>query len=346
MVFGFTGKDMGIDLGTANTLIYIKEKGIVLNEPSVIAYDKRHARIIATGSEAKLMFGKAPKNIEVVRPLRDGVISDFDMAAEMLQRFIVQATGEKKISGFRVAVGVPSGVTEVEKLAVEEVLLYMGARDVYVLDEPIAAAIGAGYDIDSTTACMIADIGGGTSDIAILSLGGIVVATSLRYAGDRFNEAIIQYIRKKKGIFIGEQTAEELKKQVGSAMIDVDAEGREILRSMDARGRDLVSGLPRTFKVTNKEMEQALHESMEMIVDAIKSTVEKAPPEVAADIAENGMMLSGGGAMIENLDKLITEKTGMIVTMAENPYEAVALGAGKGLEDVEKLAMYAKDSKR
>jgi rod shape-determining protein MreB len=193
---------------------------------------------------------------------------------------------------------------------------------------------------------MIADIGGGTSDIAILALGGIVVSTSLRYAGDKFNEAIIQYIRKKKGIFIGEQTAEELKKNVGSAYIDLDDEGKEIIRSMDARGRDLVSGLPKTFKVTNKDMEMALHESMNMIVDAIKSTVEKAPPEVAADIAENGMMLAGGGSLIENLDKLITEKTGMAVTIAENPYEAVALGTGKSLEDIEKLQMYAKDSKR
>ena len=345
-MFGFSSRDMGIDLGTANTLIYIKDKGIVVNEPSVIAYDKRTSKIIAIGSDAKAMYGKAPKNIIVVRPLRDGVISDFDMCAEMLQRFIGMATGEKKISGFRVSVGVPSGVTEVEKLAVEEVVMQLGAKDVYVLDEPTAAALGAGYDVDSSTACMIADIGGGTSDIAILALGGIVVSTSLRYAGDKFNEAIIQYIRKKKGIFIGEQTAEELKMNVGSAYIDLDDDGKEIIRSMDARGRDLVSGLPKTFKVTNKDMEMALHESMNMIVDAIKSTVEKAPPEVAADIAENGMMLAGGGSLIENLDKLITEKTGMAVTVAENPKEAVALGTGKSLEDIEKLQMYAKDSKR
>lgn len=345
MAFGFS-RDMGIDLGTANTLIYVKDKGIVLNEPSVIAYDKRTSKIIAIGSKAKSMFGKAPANIVVVRPLRDGVISDFDMCAEMLERFIRLATGDKKMSGYRVAVGVPSGVTEVEKLAVEEVILALGAKDVYVLDEPTAAALGAGADIDSSTACMIADIGGGTSDIAILALGGIVVSTSLRYAGDKFNEAIIQYIRKKKGIFIGEQTAEELKINVGSAYIELDDEGREIIRSMDARGRDLVSGLPKTFKVTNKDMESALHESMEMIVDAIKSTVEKAPPEIAADIAEHGMMLAGGGSMIENLDRLITDKTGLIVTMAENPYEAVAIGTGHSLEDIQKLEVYAKDSKR
>ncbi len=345
-MFGFSSREMGIDLGTANTLIHIKDKGVVLNQPSFIAYDKRNARIVATGAKAKAMFGKAPANIVVVRPLRDGVISDFDMAAEMLQRFIMEATGDKKISGYRVSVGVPSGVTEVEKLAVEEVLEAMGAKEVYVLDEPTAAAMGAGYDVDSSVACMIADIGGGTSDFAILALGGIVVSTSLRYAGDKFNEAIIQYIRKKKGVFIGEQTAEELKCTVGSAYIDVDDDGKEIIRSVDARGRDLVSGLPKTFKVTNKDMEMALHESMNMILDAIKVTVEKAPPEVAADIAENGMILAGGGSMIENLAKLITEHTGMTVTMAENPYEAVALGTGKSLEDVEKLKYYAKSNRR
>lgn len=344
-MFGFT-RDMGIDLGTANTLIYVKDKGVVVNEPSVIAYDKRSSKIIAIGTEAKNMLGKAPNNIIVVRPLRDGVISDFDMAAEMLQRFIGMATGDKKMNGYRVAAGVPSGVTEVEKLAVEEVILALGAKDVYILDEPTAAAIGAGADIDSSTACMVADIGGGTSDIAVLALGGIVVSTSLRYAGDKFNEAIIQYIRKKKGIYIGEKTAEELKINVGSAYVELDNNGKEIIKSMDARGRDLVSGLPKTFKVTNKDMEVALHESMEMIVDAIKSTIEKAPPEVAADIAEHGIMLAGGGSMIENLDTLITDKTGMIVTMAENPYEAVAIGTGKSLEDIAKLEVYAKDSKR
>lgn len=345
-MFGFSAKEMGIDLGTANTLIYIKDKGMVLNEASCIAYDKRNAEVIATGHKAKAMYGKAPKDIIVVKPLQDGVISDFDMAAEMLQRFIRTAMGEKKPSGMRIVIGVPSGVTEVEKLAVEEVVGLMGAKEVYILDEPTAAAIGAGLDIDSSDACMIIDIGGGTTDVAILSLGGIVVSTSLRYAGDKMNEAIIQYIRKKKGVLIGDKTAEELKIKVGSAMIETGSDGKEIVKTMDARGRDLISGLPRTFRVNSKDMEAALHESMEMIVDAVKTTVEKAPPEIAADIAERGVMLTGGGAMIENLDKLIAQRTGMEVSIAPDPYEAVALGAGKSLENIERLRVYASDKKR
>lgn len=345
-MFGFSAKEMGIDLGTANTLIYIKDKGMVLNEASCIAYDKRNAEVIATGAKAKAMYGKAPKDIVVVKPLQDGVISDFDMAAEMLQRFIRTAMGEKKPSGMRIVIGVPSGVTEVEKLAVEEVVGLMGAKEVYILDEPTAAAIGADLDIDSSDACMIVDIGGGTSDVAILSLGGIVVSTSLRYAGDKMNEAIVQYVRKKKGVLIGDKTAEELKIKVGSAMIETGADGKEIIKTMDARGRDLISGLPKTFRVNSKDMEAALHESMEMIVDAVKTTVEKAPPEIAADIAERGLILTGGGSMIENLDKLIAQRTGMEVALAPNPYEAVALGAGKSLENIERLRVYASDKKR
>jgi rod shape-determining protein MreB len=337
---------MGIDLGTANTLIYMKEKGIILNEPSVIAYDKNIGEIIATGQKAKDMYGKTPANIIVVKPLQDGVISDFDMTSEMLQRFIKRSLGERKPSGLRVVVGVPSGVTEVEKRAVEEVVRQMGAREVYILDEPTAAAIGAGLNIDTSEASMIADIGGGTTDIAILAMGGIVVSTSLRYAGDKFNEAVIQYIRKKKGVLIGDKTAEELKINVGSALVDKDTSGEENIYSMKARGRDLISGLPKTFEVSNKDMEAALYESMELIIDAVKSTVEKAPPEIAADIAEKGMVLSGGGGMIENLDKLISQRTGMIVEKAKDPREAVALGTGKSLDNIEKLRKYVDAKKR
>jgi len=337
---------MGIDLGTANTIIYMKEKGIILNEPSVIAYDKNIGEIIATGQKAKDMYGKTPANIIVVKPLQDGVISDFDMTSEMLQRFIKRSLGERKPSGLRVVVGVPSGVTEVEKRAVEEVVRQMGAREVYILDEPTAAAIGAGLNIDTSEASMIADIGGGTTDIAILAMGGIVVSTSLRYAGDKFNEAVIQYIRKKKGVLIGDKTAEELKINVGSALVDKDTSGEENLYSMKARGRDLISGLPKTFEVSNKDMEAALYESMELIIDALKSTVEKAPPEIAADIAEKGMVLSGGGGMIENLDKLISQRTGMIVEKAKDPQEAVALGTGKSLDNIEKLRKYVDAKKR
>lgn len=345
-MFGFSAKDMGIDLGTSNTLIYIKDKGVVINEATCIAYDKRTQKVIATGTKAKAMFGKAPKDIVVIKPLQDGVISDFDMTAEMLERFMIQAMEDKRASGMRVVVGVPSGVTEVEKLAVEEVIRDLGAKEVYILDEPTAAAIGSGLDINESEACMVVDIGGGTCDIAILALGGIVVSTSLRYAGDKFNEAVIQYVRKKKGVLIGDKTAEELKMRVGSALIEKDSDGREIIKNISARGRDLISGLPKSFRCSNKDMEAALHESMDMIVDAIKSTVEKAPPEIAADIAERGLMLTGGGAMIENLDKLINIKTGMIVDVAEQPYEAVALGAGKSLEDIEQLMVYASDKKR
>lgn len=337
----FSGKDLGIDLGTANTIIYNKEDGVILNEASVIAYDKYTGEIIAAGTKAKAMYGKAPRNIEVVKPLQDGVISDFDMTAEMLQKFIRQALDERKPSNLRVVVGVPSGVTEVEKRAVLEVVRETGGKEVYVLDEPTAAAIGAGLNIEESEASMIADIGGGTTDVAILSLGGLVVSTSLRYAGDKMSESVISYIRRKKGALIGMKTAEELKVSVGSALIEKDADGKEILRTVEARGRDLVSGLPRTFEVTNKDMEEALRESVDTIIDAIKTTVEKAPPEIAADIAEKGMMLSGGGSLIENLDKLISMRTGLEVNIAENPYEAVAIGTGKSLENIERLRTYA-----
>ena len=287
------------------------------------------------------MYGKAPRNIEVVKPLQDGVISDFDMTAEMLQHFIKQALDEKKPSNLRVVVGVPSGVTEVERRAVLEVVRETGGKEVYVLDEPTAAAIGAGMNIEESEASMIADIGGGTTDVAILSLGGLVVSTSLRYAGDKMSESVIGYLRKKKGILIGMKTAENLKVTVGSALIEKDGEGKEIIKTVEARGRDLVSGLPRTFEVSNKDMEEALRESIDTIVDAIKTTVEKAPPEIAADIAEKGMMLSGGGSLIENLDKLVAIRTGLEVNVAENPYEAVAIGTGKSLDNIERLRTYA-----
>ena len=341
MAFNFFSKDMGIDLGTANTLIYIKDQGIVLNEPTVIAVDNRNGNVVATGTPAKEMIGKAPAVLSVVRPLKDGVISDFDMTAEMLKQFITKAVNEKKLS-LRVVVGVPSGVTEVEKRAVEEVVRQMGAKEVFILDEPMAAAIGAGLDVDSSSASMVADIGGGTSDIAIVALGGIVTSTSLRYAGDKFNEAVLQYMRKKYGLLIGEKTAEKLKIEVGCAMIDKDEDGNPVIETTLASGRDAVSGLPKTIEVSNQDMEEALSESMEMIVDAVKGTIEKAPPEVAADIADHGMVLSGGGGLIKNLDKLIEQRTGMEVSIAENTFEAVALGTGMSLQDVEKLKLYAK----
>ena len=342
----FAAKDMGIDLGTANTLIYVKDTGIVLNEPSVIAVDTESSKILAVGVEAKAMLGKAPRNISVIRPLQDGVISDFDKTADMLKTFIERAMGQKKMRNYRVAVGVPTGVTEVEKRAVEEVVRQMGATEVYILEEPMAAAIGAGLPVDGTTGCMIADIGGGTTDVAIIALGGVVASTSIRHAGDKFNEAIIQYIRKRHALLIGDRTAEDLKINLGCACMDEDEMGNEIIKTMNARGRDIISGLPKTLEITNKDMMIALQESMDIVIDAIKTTIEKAPPEIAADIAENGMMLSGGGANIHNLDKLIKKKTDMDVVMAENSFEAVAQGTGKALEDVEKLKIYTRKSKR
>ena len=342
----FRAKDMGIDLGTANTLIYVKGSGIIVNEPSVIATDERRHVTLAVGTAAKNMLGKAPKNISVVRPLQDGVISDFDKTADMLKEFIKKALAAKKIRNFRVVVGVPSGVTEVEKRAVEQVVRSMGASEVFILEEPMAAAIGAGMDVDGTTGCMIADIGGGTADIAIIALGGIVASTSIRHAGDKLNEAIILYMKKRHALLIGEKTAEELKINIGCACMDTDENGNEIIETMNARGRDIISGLPKTLEVTNKDMMIALQESMDIIVDGVKATIEKAPPEIAADIAEHGMMLSGGGGRIKNLDKLITKRTGMSVFIAENAFEAVAIGTGMSLDDIEKLKVYASSGKR
>ena len=337
----FSAKDMGIDLGTANTLIYIKDKGIVLNEPSVIAMDNRRGVTLAVGSQAKDMIGKAPANISVIRPLEDGVISDFDRTADMLKAFIEKAAATNKVKNFRVVVGVPSGVTEVEKRAVEETVRNMGASEVYILEEPMAATIGAGLDVDSSTACMIADIGGGTTDIAIIALGGIVASSSIRHAGDKFNDAIIQYMRKRHALLIGEKTAEYLKIQVGAACLDLDENGDEIITTVNASGRDIISGLPKILEVSNRDIMMALQESVDIIVDGVKATIEKAPPEIAADIAANGMLLSGGGGMIHNLDQMIEKRTGVKANIAENAFEAVAMGTGMSLNNIEKLKIYA-----
>ncbi len=342
----FKAKDMGIDLGTANTLIFVKGSGIVLNEPSVIAVENRGGKTLAVGHDAKAMLGKAPSSISVVRPLQDGVISDFDRTADMLKSFLETALKVKRIRNFRVVVGVPSGVTEVEKRAVEEIVRQMGATEVFILEEPMAAAIGAGMPVDGTNGCMIADIGGGTTDVAIIALGGVVTSTSIRHAGDKMNEAIIQYMRKRHALLIGEHTAEALKINIGCACMDEDENGNEIIQTMSARGRDIISGLPKTLTVTNKDMMIALQESLDIIVDAVKATIEKAPPEIAADIAERGMLLSGGGGKIHNLDKLITKRTEMSVAVADNAFEAVAVGTGMSLEDIEKLKVYAQNGKK
>lgn len=333
-------KDMGIDLGTANTLIYIKNKGIVLDEPSVIAVDYYTKSVLATGREAKNMIGKAPDNIKVVRPLQDGVISDFEMTASMLKTYIKRVMPETSFfTRLRVVVGVPSGVTEVEKRAVEEVVRELGAKEVFILEEPMAAAIGTGLPVDSPMGCMIADIGGGTSDIAIIALGGIVTSTSLRHAGDKLNDAIIAYMRKQYDLLIGDMTAEDIKEKIGCAYID-KADPDSII-SMEARGRDIITGLPKTITITSVDAMKALEEPIKVIIDGIKSTLEKTPPEIAADIVTNGLVLSGGGGLIKGLDDLIEYSTGLKVTIADNALEAVAEGTGKSLSNIDRLQKYA-----
>ncbi len=333
-------KDMGIDLGTANTLIYIKNRGIVLNEPSVIAVDTFTKSVIATGKQAKEMIGKTPDNIRVVRPLQDGVISDFEMTASMLKTYIKRVMPETSFfTKVRIVVGVPSGVTEVEKRAVEEVIRQMGAKEVYILEEPMAAAIGTGLAVDSAMGCMIADIGGGTSDIAIIALGGIVTSTSLRHAGDKLNDAIVAYMRKQYDLLIGDKTAEEIKEKIGCAYIDKS--DPDSIQQMEARGRDIISGLPKTVTITSIDAMKALEEPIKIIIDGIKSTLEKTPPEISADIVTNGLVLSGGGGLIRGLDDLIEFSTGLKVTIAENALEAVAEGTGKSLSSIDKIQKYA-----
>jgi rod shape-determining protein MreB len=339
-MLGIGKKDVGIDLGTANTLVYVKGKGIILNQPSVIAVDTFGRRILAVGEEAKKMIGKAPKHIKVVRPLEDGVISNFEMTAEMLRVFIRKSLDRtSRFTKLRVVVGIPSGVTPVEKRAVEEVVREMGARDVYILDEPMAAAIGCGLPIDGPNGCMVADIGGGTSDIAIIALEGIVVSTSLRHAGDKLNEAIIAYMRRNYELLIGDKMAEEIKIELGCAYIDPN--DKEAIKEFPASGRDVVTGLPKTYVITSKDIFDALEESIDVIIDGIKNTLEDAPPAIAADIVKSGIVLTGGGALIKGLDTLITQETGLQVTIAENALEAVAEGAGTCLSNIDKLERYA-----
>jgi rod shape-determining protein MreB len=345
-MFGIGNKDVGIDLGTANTLVYLKGKGIILNQPSVIAVDTFAKRILAVGSEAKKMIGKTPKHIKVVRPLEEGVISNFEMTIEMLRVFLGKAIDKSsRFSRLRVVIGVPSGVTDVEKRSVEEVVRSMGAKDVYILDEPMAAAIGCGLPIDSPTGCMIADIGGGTTDIAIIALEGIVTSTSLRHAGDKLNDAIIAYIRKNFELFIGEAMAEELKIELGCAWLEAD-EVKNGFREWKVSGRDIVTGLPRTYTITSKDIYEAMEEAIGVIIDGIKQTLENAPPAIAADIASDGIVLTGGGALIRGLDKLISEQTGLPVAVAENALEAVAEGTGTSLSNIDKLERYASYTKR
>ena len=320
------GSDIGIDLGTASILVYIKGKGVVLKEPSVVAFDKDTNKIKAIGEDARLMLGRTPGNIVAVRPLRQGVISDYTVTEKMLKYFIQKAVGRTRFRKPIISVCVPSGVTEVEKKAVEDATYNAGARDVAIIEEPIAAAIGAGIDISKPCGNMIVDIGGGTSDIAVISLGGTVVSASIKIAGDDFDEAIVRYMRKKHNLLIGERTAEDIKIKIGSAY------KRPETVSLDVRGRNLVTGLPKTITVTSDETEEALREPTAQIVEAVHSVLEKTPPELAADIADRGIVLTGGGGLLYGLEELIEEKTGITTMTAEDPMTAVAIGTGKYFE--------------
>ena len=320
------GTDVGIDLGTASILVYIKGKGVVLKEPSVVAFDRDTNKIKAIGEEARLMLGRTPGNIVAVRPLRQGVISDFTVTEKMLEHFIRKAVGKKTFRKPKIAVCVPSGVTEVEKKAVEDATYQAGAREVFIIEEPIAAAIGAGIDISRPCGNMIVDIGGGTTDIAVISLGGTVVSTSIKIAGDDFDEAIVRFMRKKHNLLIGERTAEDIKIKVGSCY------PRSEVDSIDVRGRNLVTGLPKTVAVTSEETEEALKETTSQIVEAVHSVLERTPPELTADIAERGIVLTGGGALLRGLEELLESKTGINTMTAEDPMKCVAIGTGKFVE--------------
>ena len=321
--------EVGIDLGTANVLVYIKGKGIVMNEPSVVAINRDTNEILAVGDEARQMLGRTPSNIVAIRPLKDGVISDYDITERMLKYFIRKTCGNKRFFRPKIVVCVPSGVTEVEKRAVREAATQAGGKVAYLIEEPIAAAIGAGLDIAKPDGIMVIDIGGGTTDVAVISLGGIVVSSSVKIAGDKFDEAIIKYMRKEHKLYIGERTAEELKITIGTAY------PREEVVTRECRGRDLVTGLPKTIEISSKEMLEALEEPLESISESIHSVLEETPPELAADISTRGIILTGGGALLYGIDKRIEEKTGITVHIAEDASSCVAIGTGQSLNSID-----------
>ncbi len=327
-------KDIGIDLGTANTLVYMRGKGIIIREPSVVAVDVKMDRVRCVGQEAKDVIGRTPGSIVAVRPLKDGVIADFDMTTSMLQEFIRKALKGRSFGRprVRVIICIPSGVTAVERRAVKEATQNAGAKRVSIIEEPMAAAIGAGLPVAEPTGSMIVDIGGGTSEVAVISLGGIVTSRSVRVAGDEFDSSIINYIKKKYNLLIGERTAENIKMAIGSAYPYSDNEP-----SMDIKGRNLLNGLPENITITSEEIREALSEPLSRIIEAIKVTLEKTPPELAADIIDQGIMLAGGGALLKGLDLLIHAETGMPVKVAERPLDCVADGSGKVLENIDKL---------
>ena len=331
---------MGIDLGTANTLVHVKGRGIVLREPSVVAIKKDNGEVLAVGEEAKQMIGKTPGNIVAIRPMKEGVIADFDVTQAMLKYFIKKAINSSSFSRPRVVVGVPSGVTEVEKRAVIDAAQQAGAREAYLIEEPMAAAIGAGLPVEEATGNMVVDIGGGTTEIAVISLGGIVASRSIRIGGDEMDNSIVLHIKKLYNLMIGERTAEEIKINIGTAIVTQDD------KSMDIRGRDLVTGLPKTITIKASEIREALADPIKKIIDAVKDTLDKTPPELGADIMDHGIMMTGGGALLRNFDKLIAKETGMPVIIADDPLSCVGEGTGRALEDLNLLKRVVMISKK
>ena len=330
-LLGRFSRDMGVDLGTANTLVYVQREGIVLREPSVVAKRVDGGEILAVGNEAKKMIGRTPGDIVATRPLRDGVIADFDTTAAMLTYLIRNGLRGRSFLRPRVVVGIPSGVTEVEKRAVIDATLQAGAREAYLIEQPMAAAIGAGLPVSEPVGSMVVDIGGATTEVAVIALGGIVTARSLRIAGDEMDEAIIQYARKAYNLLIGERTSEDIKIAVGSAFPQREEQ------TIEVRGRDLVSGLPRTVRMTSTEIREAMAEPIAGIVEAVKMTLERTPPELAADIVDRGIVMAGGGSLLRGLERLLAEETGMPVTLTDDPLSSVVLGTGKALEEIETL---------
>jgi rod shape-determining protein MreB len=327
----FLGRDMAVDLGTANTLVYVRGRGIVLNEPSVVAINTNTGKIVAVGIEAKRMIGRTPGNIVAVRPLKDGVIADFDVTERMLRYFIQKVHKRRHFAKPRIVVAVPSGITGVEQRAVKEAGYQAGARRVYIIEEPMAAAIGAGLPVHEPTGNMVVDIGGGTTEVAIISLGGIVTSQSVRVGGDELDHSIIAYSKKEYSLMLGERTAEEIKMAIGSAYPFIDEPHAEI------RGRDLVSGLPKTIIISAEEVRRAIEEPVNAIVDAVKTTLDKCPPELSGDVMDRGVALTGGGALLKNLDERLREETGMPIHLVDNPLDSVVLGTGKCVEDFEAL---------
>ncbi|HWP46380.1 MAG TPA: rod shape-determining protein [Candidatus Limnocylindrales bacterium] len=337
-LFGWFSRDLAIDLGTANTLIYMKGRGIVVNEPSVVTIDVKTGKTLAVGKEAKEMLGKAPGHINVIRPLKDGVISDFRVTEEMLRHFIKKVYNRKyMLVRPRIIVAVPSGITEVEKKAVKDSALQAGASEVHLIEEPMAAAMGVGLPVEEPSGSMIVDIGGGTTEVAVISMAGIVYSRSIRVAGDEMDEAIIQYIKKKHNLLIGERTAEYIKMTLASA----DPLDKE--ETTEIRGRDLVEGIPKTITISSEEIRDALSETVVAIVEAVKTTLERTPPELSADIIDKGIVLTGGGSLLRNLDTRLREETGLPITLAEDPLTSVVLGAGKVLNNMDLLSKISVD---